>query len=200
MNSQPPKLSAQELQLIEQLRERPQLVERFQPILTITAYAQGPLISADEVEGFLIEEMRRLGNTTMGSWAGRAEQRPSAQLEQQDAAAEGLKKTLKWWCLFGVESVTEWMWRTAQQKHLRLLPKAIGVSARGRSIRLERARTDFGCEHSFAHEAARVQEHYGFEISDSARRWPKSWPRWQSISNRRAHRTSTPTCAMDTVI
>lgn len=35
-------------------------------------------------------------------------------------------------------------------------------------MHLERALTDFGCEHSFAHAAARVQEHYGFEISSSA--------------------------------
>lgn len=35
-------------------------------------------------------------------------------------------------------------------------------------MRLERVLTDFGCEHSFAHAAARVQEHYGFEISASA--------------------------------
>lgn len=51
---------------------------------------------------------------------------------------------------------------------MRLLPTAIGVRSRGRSIRLERALTDFGCEHSFAQAAARVQEHYGFEISISA--------------------------------
>src|SRR5436190_16448553 len=35
-------------------------------------------------------------------------------------------------------------------------------------MRLERVLTDFGCEHSFAHAAARVKEHYGFEISASA--------------------------------
>ena len=62
----------------------------------------------------------------------------------------------------------ERVWRTAEQNYLRLLPKAIGVSSRGRSIRLERVLTDFGCEHSFAHAAARVQEHYGFEIGVSA--------------------------------
>jgi hypothetical protein len=60
------------------------------------------------------------------------------------------------------------VWRTGQKKYLRLLPEGIGVSPRGRSKRLERALTDFGCEHSFAHAAARVQEHYGFEISTSA--------------------------------
>jgi len=35
-------------------------------------------------------------------------------------------------------------------------------------VRLERALTDFGCEHSFIHAAARVREHYGFEINASA--------------------------------
>ena len=47
-------------------------------------------------------------------------------------------------------------------------PTAIGVSPRGRSARLERVLTDFGCEHSFAHAALRVLEHYGFEIGLSA--------------------------------
>ena len=78
------------------------------------------------------------------------------------------KKTLKWWCVFGVVSVAERVWRTSDQKYLRLLPAGIDVRPRGRSVRLERVLTDFGCEHSFAHAAARVQEHYGFEISTSA--------------------------------
>jgi hypothetical protein len=65
-------------------------------------------------------------------------------------------------------SVREQVWRTGPKKYLRLLPEGIGVRPRGRSTRLERALTDFGCEHSFAHAAARVQEHYGFEISASA--------------------------------
>ena len=90
--SPPPKLNAQEQQLIEQLRAHPDLLERFQTILEITANAEGPLKSADEVEGLLIEEMRRLGNTTMGSWAARAEERLSEQLKQKDASAGVRKK------------------------------------------------------------------------------------------------------------
>ncbi len=73
-----------------------------------------------------------------------------------------------WWCVFGAVSVSERVWQTAQQKYLRLLPQAIGVSSRRRSKRLERVLTDFGCEHSFKHAAARVLEHYGFEIGASA--------------------------------
>src|SRR5436190_1320938 len=38
-------------------------------------------------------------------------------------------------------------------------------------MRLERVLTDFGCEHSFLHAAARVREHYGFEIRAKQRRF-----------------------------
>lgn len=79
-----------------------------------------------------------------------------------------VKKTLTWWCVFGLISVTDRVWRTSQKNYLRLLPEAIGVTARGRSLRLERVLTDFGCEHSFLHAAARVREHYGFDINASA--------------------------------
>ncbi len=70
--------------------------------------------------------------------------------------------------MFGVVSVVERVWRTREKRYLRLLPEGIGVSPRGRSIRLERVLTDFGCEHSFGSAAARVLEHYGFEIGSSA--------------------------------
>lgn len=70
--------------------------------------------------------------------------------------------------MFGLVSVTERVWRTEQKNYLRLLPGAIGVSPRGRSQRLQRVLTDFGSEHSFQHAAARVLEHYGFEINASA--------------------------------
>lgn len=70
--------------------------------------------------------------------------------------------------MFGAVSVTERVWQTKEKKYWRLLAERIGVSARGRSKRLERALTDFGSEHSFRHAAARVLEHYGFEINASA--------------------------------
>jgi len=65
-------------------------------------------------------------------------------------------------------NVEERVWRTEQKPYVRLLAEAIRVSARSCSRGLERVMTDFGCEHSFIHAAARVQEHYGFEISASA--------------------------------
>lgn len=62
----------------------------------------------------------------------------------------------------------ERIWSGREGKYLRPLPQAIGIAARGRSRRLDRVLTDFGCEHSFKHAAARVLEHYGFEINASA--------------------------------
>ena len=85
-------LSAQEQQLIERLREHPQLMERFQSILEISANTDGPIKSADEVEALLIEEMRRLGNTTMRDWASSAEKRLGDQLKHKDASAGVRKK------------------------------------------------------------------------------------------------------------
>lgn len=64
--------------------------------------------------------------------------------------------------------VGEQVWSTDQRSYVRLLGSAIGVSPRGRSARLERVLTDFGCEHSFENAASRVLEHYGFEIGYSA--------------------------------
>ena len=60
------------------------------------------------------------------------------------------------------------VWRNAEQSYLRPLPARLGVSSGGRSRRLDRVLTAFGCEHSFAQAAGSVLEHYGFEISASA--------------------------------
>jgi len=85
-------LNPQEERLLQQLREHPKLMERFQSILQISANAEGPVQSADEIEALLIEELRRLGNTTMSDWAAHAERRLGDQLAQQEASAGVRKK------------------------------------------------------------------------------------------------------------
>jgi hypothetical protein len=90
--SLPAKLTDQELQLIERLRAHPELLERFQSILAITASAEGPVKKADEVEGLLIEEMRRLGQSSMESWASRAESTLAGQLKEKEPSARVRKK------------------------------------------------------------------------------------------------------------
>ena len=65
-------------------------------------------------------------------------------------------------------SVSDRVWRNQSQSYLRPLPGRLGVSPGGRSRRLDRVLTDFGCEHSFARAAGSVREHYGFAVGISA--------------------------------
>jgi|ERR1051326_6727293 hypothetical protein len=88
----PSQLTNQEMQLIEQLRQNPEIMARVQSILDITRNAEGPLKSADEVEGLLIQEMRRLGKTTMNQWAAQAEERVVQELKEQDPTIRSRKK------------------------------------------------------------------------------------------------------------
>jgi hypothetical protein len=64
--------------------------------------------------------------------------------------------------------VRERIWCVGAKRYVRLLPERLGVSPRGRSRRLDRVLTDFGCEHSFVRAAESVQEHYGFALGASA--------------------------------
>lgn len=65
-------------------------------------------------------------------------------------------------------SVRERIWRSQAKTYLRLLPARLGVRPRGKSRRLERVLTDFGCEYSFGRATESVREHYGFAIGGSA--------------------------------
>jgi len=85
-------LSETERRLIEGLRQRPQMMERFQSILELANSQEGPLLSADEVEELLIEEVRKLGNDTMSQWAVSAEERVGRELKEQDKTLRSRKK------------------------------------------------------------------------------------------------------------
>jgi hypothetical protein len=84
--------SKQEIRIIEQLRQHPEMMARFQSILELTDNPDGPLKTADEVEELLIQEVRQLGNMTMNQWAAQAEERVAQEIKQQDATIRSRKK------------------------------------------------------------------------------------------------------------
>jgi uncharacterized protein with PhoU and TrkA domain len=88
----PPTLSAAELQLIEQLRQHPEMFERVRSILEIAASTEGTIKKADEIEALLIEKVRQLGHTTMETWAAKTEQTLGTKLKQEHASAKVRKK------------------------------------------------------------------------------------------------------------
>jgi len=81
-----------ESELIQQLREHPEIMIRVQNILEIARNAEGPLKTADEVEELVVAEMRRLGNVTLSQWAIQAEERVSRELRSQDPTVRSRKK------------------------------------------------------------------------------------------------------------
>lgn len=87
-----PQLTAQETQLIERLRQHPEMSARIQSILDLAHATDGPLKSADEVEELLIQELRQLGHSTMTEWATEAEARVGDELQRQDATVRSRKK------------------------------------------------------------------------------------------------------------
>ena len=143
-------------------------MERFEAILELTESEGGKLRTADEVEDLLVEEVRRLGNRAMHDWAGGAEQRAAEELRQGVSGARLRKKALTWWCVFGAISVCERIWRAPGRSYLRPFTSRVGVSARGKSRRLQRALSDFRGRAFFAQSCQRLKEHYGFELGASA--------------------------------
>jgi len=85
-------LTAQEIHLLEQLRQHPEIQERVQSLLEIVGNKEGPLKTADEVEDLVGQELRRLGSATLHQWANRAEERVSTELRQQDRTVLSRKK------------------------------------------------------------------------------------------------------------
>jgi len=81
--------SSKEKELIVKLHKHPALLERFDAILSV---AENPEGTADEVEAMLVEEVRRLGKTTMESWAGAAEEQAAREFKQKNPDSRYGKK------------------------------------------------------------------------------------------------------------
>ena len=86
------KVTATEAKLLEGLRRNPEMMERMQSILELANAEDGPLKTADQIEEQLIEEVRRLGHSTMSQWAKGAEERVSTELCQEDPTVVSRKK------------------------------------------------------------------------------------------------------------
>jgi hypothetical protein len=92
MEKKPIQLSEEEIRHIESLRKHPELRERIAAILEISDGEQGELRRADEVEELLIEEIRKLGNTSMKEWAKGAEARVGQEYQEKNPGSYSGKK------------------------------------------------------------------------------------------------------------
>ena len=79
---------------VEELQARPELFAQFESILGLASAGEGeaPWRTADEVEGLLVEEVRKLGHQTMQHWAQGAQARAVADCRKEQPKARVKKK------------------------------------------------------------------------------------------------------------
>ena len=83
-------LTADQRLLLKGLESHPKLMARFLSILCLAEEPDndGTIRSADEVESMLIEEVRKLGQEGMESWAGKIEVLLGEQSKREDPSVK----------------------------------------------------------------------------------------------------------------
>lgn len=72
-----------EQRIIDQLRANPQMFDRIESILSMANEPfDGIIRTADEIEALLIEELRKLGNETLGNWGSHVENQVAEKTKQ----------------------------------------------------------------------------------------------------------------------
>ena len=81
----------EDTKLLELLNRHPELKLRVRALADIAEDADGDLVRADEAERRVIEEVRRIGQATLHSWA----QGRIARGEEEQLQAEGVRRAGK---------------------------------------------------------------------------------------------------------
>ena len=83
-------------QITSILSSRPDLAERILSILKIAdePLESGKIRSADEVELLLVEELRKLGNESLSTWASGVDEEVSSKLKAENPQAQLREKKL----------------------------------------------------------------------------------------------------------
>jgi hypothetical protein len=70
-------------EIIEKMREYPELKERFEQLIAIVENTKGDATRADDAEYQVIEQMRKLGQDTLQSWANRQSKKMVERVSEQ---------------------------------------------------------------------------------------------------------------------
>ncbi len=69
-------------ELARRLEHNPELLTRFESIMNLSE--SDDLKTVDDIEGVLIDEVRKLGGETLGSWASRREEQLAKKLHEEN--------------------------------------------------------------------------------------------------------------------
>ncbi len=82
-------MDEQDIALMERLKQHPKLRKRMKELLDVVENAAGDCTKANDAEQFVINELRKMGNDALSSWAERAAEDACSRLDQE---TEGLYK------------------------------------------------------------------------------------------------------------
>jgi hypothetical protein len=99
--------------LLGRLARHPRLLAQIEAIAAIADAGGGlQMWTADEVEAFIVEATRKLGNQTLTHWAEAAQEHAIEDCKKEHPDARLKKTVLSWWCMFGKITLTEHILQT----------------------------------------------------------------------------------------
>jgi len=89
-------MNEQDAVLIERLNKHPKLRTRMNELLDVVENAAGDCTKADDAEQFVINELRKMGNDALSSWAETAAKDAAGNLnkEMESLSKDGKKKSV----------------------------------------------------------------------------------------------------------
>ncbi len=149
------------------INSQPQIRSRMEDIIKIVKNTSSNFIKADEAEKQTIEEVRKLGNEVMHSWANNRINESVEELKEREGYLRNKgKKAILWHSTFGDIKVEEPVFSKGGHTH-RPFSNTAEISGRQCSLPLQRAVVDFGADDAFGRVPEKLQEHYGIELSAS---------------------------------
>jgi hypothetical protein len=74
---------------IDRINKHPHLKDRFESLLGVIENTEGQFTKADDAEQYVIEEIRKMGNVALHSWAGQAVEQTVEQFRTEEKGIEG---------------------------------------------------------------------------------------------------------------
>lgn len=87
-------MNKEDVALIERLNHHPKLRNRMKELLDVVENTAGDCTKADDAEQYVIDELRKMGNDALSSWAEKAVDNAASGLSKntEDLCKDGKKK------------------------------------------------------------------------------------------------------------
>ena len=85
-------MKTQDKALMTRLNQYPQLRQRMEELLNIVENTAGNCVKADDAEGYVIDELRKMGNDALNCWGDTAVEKSTEKLHNEVSGLHGKGK------------------------------------------------------------------------------------------------------------